>query len=78
MKTDWQQDRLYQITFLDHCVGMKEVMKCQTVGWLIKEDPEYIVLTSWRVVHEDKGMVDDNHEPTVIIKSTIKRAKLLR
>lgn len=63
---------LYKIRFEDHAVGIKKVMTCEAVGWIIEDTPRYLILTSWQVIDEaDEEIVKNNHEPTTILKSCI-------
>lgn len=64
-------NKLYKVTFYDHCLGQKELAKCKLVGWLIKEDKLSITLTFWLVDSKDKTVVAENLEPVTIAKSTI-------
>lgn len=76
-KFKFENGRAYKIRFYDHCIGIKEAMVCEVMGWVIKEDKTSLILTHWRVDNKDKTMVDDNHEPVTIVKSCIIRTKKL-
>lgn len=73
----FKKDKLYYIKFLDHSVGLKDAMIIEAVGWCVKDDPKYVVFTSWKVLSDDQDVVDNNHEPFSIIKSCIKKKKQL-
>jgi hypothetical protein len=77
MKTNFKEGRLYHITFLDHSVGIKDKMIVEAVGWCVEDGDDYAVFTSWQVIHDDKEMVNDNHEPFAVIKSCVKRKRIL-
>lgn len=66
---------LYKVRFHDHCCGGKDLITCESVGWVIKNDPKYVVLTSWRVDSPDKDTVENNVETTTILKSCIVRSR---
>ena len=68
---------LYYLEFLDHSVGLKGEMEIQAVGWVVKETSKCLILTSWRVIHDDKSIVDGNYEIFSVVKSCIKRKKKL-
>lgn len=75
MAKKFKKGELYKVRFKDHCVGSKEVMVCEVVGWLVKQDRDSIVLSSWVVITEDQQVFNDNHEPTTILKSCIIRKR---
>jgi len=49
----------------------------EVVGWCIKDSKDHAVFTSWQVISDDKRLVDDNHEPFTIIKSCVKKKRLI-
>ena len=63
--------KLYKIKFYDHSIGSKELMECETVGWLQENDQKSILLTYWVCLSEDEDTRKENIEPVRIIKSTI-------
>lgn len=73
----FKKDKLYYIKFLDHSVGIKDAMVIEAVGWVVKDASNYVVFTSWKVLSDDTDVVDNNHEPFSIIKSCIKKKKIL-
>lgn len=77
MKTKFKVGSLYYIKFLDHSVGIKDKMTIEVVGWCIEDDKEHAVFTAWQVLHDDKKIVDDNHEPFSLIKACIKKKRVL-
>lgn len=77
MKTRFRIGRAYWIKFLDHSIGIKGKMEIEVVGWVIEDHPDHVILSHWMVQSNDKSVVDDNHEPTSLIKSCIVRKKLL-
>ena len=77
MRTKFVVGRLYYIKMLDHSVGMKDKMTVELVGWCLEDHKDYAVFTSWQVIHDDQKLVDDNHEPFSVIKSCVRRKKVL-
>lgn len=77
MKNKFQLGKLYKIRFYDHCVGISDKMICEAVGWVIKDDPHHVVITSWIVDTKDKEVKDENIEPTTIVKTCIIRKRKL-
>lgn len=65
----------YRVLFLDHSVGMKDMMTIEVVGWCIADNKDNVVFTSWMVQSDDEEVVSENHEPFSIIKSCIKRKR---
>lgn len=74
----FKEGKLYYIRFEDHAFGIKKVMMIEAVGWCIKESDTFAVFSPWVVDDLDKEVVDDNHEPFTVVKSCIKRKRLLR
>lgn len=74
----YRLEKMYHIKFWDHCIGIKEAMECEVVGWCIKNTDKYVVLTHWKVNNDDKDIVEDNHEPVTIVKSCIIKSKCIR
>lgn len=70
--------KLYKITFEDHCVGLDDPIMCEIVGWLIKETETFMLLTSWVVLSSDDDLFFNNLEKVCILKSTIKKKKLIK
>lgn len=68
---------LYYIKFLDHSVGIKGKIVVEAVGWCIEDDKDHAVFTSWQLIHEDKATVDANHEPFSVIKSCVKKKRVI-
>jgi hypothetical protein len=77
MRYKFEKDKLYKVTFLDHCVGEHEVITCEVAGWLVSETPDHITLTYWLVVTDCEETRRDNLEPVNIIKSAIKKVRKL-
>lgn len=67
----FKKGKLYYVEFLDHCMGMQAPMKCKVVGWVMKDDPAYVVLTPWLVDDLDEEIVEANSEPIVLLKRVI-------
>ena len=77
MNKRFSEDVLYYIEFYDHAYGINEAITVKVVGWCIKDTKEYAVFSSWKVISNDKDIVDNNHEPFTIVKSCIRRKKKL-
>jgi hypothetical protein len=71
MKYEFTEGQHYIVEFLDHFVGHDEPILCQVSGWVTKDDPDYVVLTTWLVLTDDRSIEEDNREMVAIIKSTI-------
>jgi len=69
---------LYKITFLDHCVGIKEEMKCHAVGWVIHSTKLSVTISHWIIDSSCDETKMQNIEPTTIVKSTILKARLIK
>lgn len=74
----FQKDKLYYLKFKDHSAGIKNIMIIEAVGWVVKDEKDYVVFTSWLVNNDDKEIVDNNHEPFSIVKSCIIKKRLLK
>lgn len=70
-RNKFELEKLYKIRFYDHCIGSQEKMICEVVGWVIKNDKDYVVLTSWVVDTKDHQVKKDNVEPMSILKAVI-------
>lgn len=70
-RTKFEFHKLYKIRFYDHSIGSKEKMICEVVGWVIKDEVDHVVLTSWLVDTEDVQVKRDNVEPVSILKAVI-------
>lgn len=67
------------VRFLDHCQAPGSALEakpveCEVVGYLTREEPTYLVVTSW--VAED-DMASENCESYVVLKSTIIEKRVL-
>lgn len=62
--------KLYQLTFKDHVRDHDEALICHVVGWLIKENDDSYVISSW-IVDGDKETFNNNLEKFCILKSTV-------
>ena len=78
MKKKFQEGKLYKIRFYDHCIGSHEKMICEVAGWIIKDDTQHVVITSWILDTDDPEIKKDNVEPVSIIKSCIIRSRKLQ
>ncbi len=76
-RTKFEVGGLYKIRFNDHSIGTEEKMTCEVVGWVIKDDVDHVVLTSWVVQTKDEQVKKDNVEPTSILKPVIIRSRKL-
>jgi hypothetical protein len=75
MRKKFELNKLYKVRFYDHCVGSQNKMTCQVVGWIIKDEDDFIVTTSWIVDTEDAQIKKDNVETTVILKKVMISAR---
>jgi len=71
----FEKTKMYKIRFYDHCIGQSDKMICEVVGWVLKDEPEHVVLSSWMVDTKDAQIKKDNVEPISIIKSCIIRKR---
>ena len=71
----FEENKLYKIRFYDHSVGSHDKMICEVVGWVVKDDDEHVVLTSWVVDTDDKQIKRDNVEPVSILKAVMIRSR---
>ncbi len=67
--------KIYKIRFYDHATGTEELIICEVCGWVLKDNPLNVVLTSWVVDTKDAQVKKDNVEPMSILKSTIIRSR---
>ena len=66
----FEQDQLYYVKFLDHCLSDEHILiKCEVCGWVISQDDTRLTITYWNVEGDDYKA--GNQEPVNIIKSTI-------
>lgn len=79
MRGNFKVGKLYLVEFWDHCMGgRRDPAKFQIVGWAVKVDPEYIVLTNWNLLNPtDKEDYDKNTEDNVILRKVMIKSKLL-
>lgn len=75
MKGKFQVGKLYKVRFYDHCIGASDKMTCEVAGWVIKDESDHVVLSSWVVDTKDTQIKKDNVEPVTIIKSCIIRKR---
>ena len=76
-KHTFKKGELYKIRFYDHCIGKKDKMVCEVVGWVVEDDKEHVVVTHWIVDTDDEEVKRDNIEPVSLIKSCILRKRKL-
>lgn len=76
-KYKFQKGKLYKIRFHDHCVGIKDTMQCEVVGWVLDDNDLRVVLTHWIVDTKDEDMKALNVEYTTLAKSCIIRVRKL-
>ena len=67
--------KIYKVRFYDHCIGKAEKMICEVVGWVVQDEKDFVVLTSWIVDTDDKQIKKDNVEVTTLLKSCIIRKR---
>lgn len=75
MKYNFKEGALYKLRFNDHAVGIKHKMICECVGWVVKDESDYVILTHWQVVTNDKEVRSENIEPVSILKSCILKVR---
>ena len=78
MKTNFKIGQAYRIEFLDHCTGSDEEILCEVFGRVLKQTENSVVLSWWNVLNSDKETKDNNREKVTILKSTIKKKRVLR
>jgi hypothetical protein len=69
---------LIKIRFYDHAIGTKEVLICETVGWLLEDNKLNVLLTNWIVDTKDEEFRDHNVEHVNILKSCIISTRKLK
>ena len=67
-------DRIYKVTFWDHCLGKDESVKCTIVGYFLKLTERDYVFTHWLCEDEDYNEI----EFTTIMKNSVISKRLLR
>jgi hypothetical protein len=76
----FKKNHLYVIEFLDHAIGeavKEKPLKCQVSGWVINQNEDHVVLTSWLVISDDDELVKNNYEHVSILKGVILDAYLI-
>lgn len=66
------------IEFWDHCKGHDAPMLSQVVGWVLKDEPEFFMLTYWRIIDAGEEIFRDNLEPFVIVKTCITKKRVIK
>lgn len=74
----FKKGKLYKISFLDHCVGLDHSMKCQVVGWIVKQSSKSVTLSHWIIDHSCEEVKSENLEYTTILKSTILKSREIK
>ena len=64
-----------EVTFWDHVMGRRELVKCKTLGWIESWDDEKLVLKWWQV--GDRSLARDNDENYTLVRSAIVRIEPL-
>ena len=77
MKYKFRDRGHYEVSFWDHSVGIDKPMICKVSGYVMNDTQSFVMLTTWIVVSDDKEIVENNLEPVVILKSTIKSVRKL-
>ena len=69
--------KLIALKFDDHVSGMTKPMECMVSGWIVRVEPDYIVLTWWLPLCEEVETIEHNCEFFTILRSTIKELKVV-
>lgn len=69
--------QVVHLVFDDHCMGGKpgEPIVCEVFGRIVEKNEKYVTVASWL---EYGGKVDDNSETFTIVRSTIKKVRVLK
>lgn len=78
MRTRFIVGKCYLVHFQDHCAGQDKIMDIKMIGWCVKADKTYVVLSAWRVDTDDQETIDANNEPVTIIKKCITSKRLIK
>jgi len=63
---------LYEIIFWDHCTGQDaEPIKFAACGYVLKDDKQSVVFTTWFSLNTDKESFNKNVETFCILKNCI-------
>ena len=68
----------YFIEFLDHAVGIEKPCIIHAAGLVREDGKEGVHFTSWCVQSTDLSVVSDNLESFCVVKSSIKKRKLIK
>lgn len=75
---NFKKGKPYEIIFLDHSAGLMSIVQCCAVGYVIKDEKDFVLLSSWIVKTEDEKIFKSNLETIAIIKKCIKQKRLLK
>jgi len=67
----FREGKWYSIIFWDHSSGHSEPLKIRVDGWVVKDEPHFIQVSSWEVLTDCEKTKRDNLEPICIMKSCI-------
>ena len=70
--------KLVEVMFLDHVSGDTRPMLCSAVGYVVEETKDYLGLAWWTVMTDCKQTEMENREVFSILKSTIKKKRVLK
>lgn len=68
--------KLYKIVFYDHSAGLDHPVVCHCVGWAVKDEKDYVTVTSWVVDTKDDDLKKNNYEPHCILKKVIIKTRM--
>lgn len=77
MRINFKVGKAYFVTFLDHTHGTDKLATVQILGWCIKDTKESVVFSAWKLDSDDKSYVDNNHEQFSLVKSCIKKKRVI-
>jgi hypothetical protein len=67
----FKEGELYEVLFKDHACGSDEPLLCSVVGFVVHDEPNHVLLSSWVVHTIDPEIFNHNLEKTVILKKCI-------
>jgi hypothetical protein len=77
MRTNFKIGKAYRIEFLDHCTGSDEEIVCEVFGRVLRQTDVSVVLSWWNILNSDRPTIEANRERVTILKSVIKKKRLL-
>lgn len=68
---NFKHHELYKIVFLDHACYGSECLRCEIVGYFIRETDTHLTFSHWLSFDLDNTIDEDNYEYTHIVKAAI-------